>query len=89
MNALLGEERVLVEPAPGTTMDAIDARWKTPAGEFVLVDTAGIRRQAQFDDQAEFFATMRALQALEGPFATPVVASRFSDALAPSLPSNP
>ena len=65
VNALLGEERVLVEPKPGTTVDAIDARWKTPAGEFTLVDTAGIRRQAQFEDQAEFFATMRALHALE------------------------
>jgi GTP-binding protein len=65
VNALLGEERVLVEPKPGTTVDAIDARWKTAAGEFVLVDTAGIRRQAQFEDQAEFFATMRALHALE------------------------
>jgi len=65
VNALLGEERVLVEPRAGTTMDAIDARWQTPKGEFMLVDTAGIRRQAQFDDQAEFYATMRALQALE------------------------
>jgi GTP-binding protein len=65
LNALLGEERVLVEPRPGTTVDAIDARWRTPRGEFVLVDTAGIRRQAEFADQAEFFATMRALQALE------------------------
>lgn len=65
VNALLGEERVLVEPKPGTTMDAIDARWKSPVGEFVLVDTAGIRRQALFEDQAEFYATMRALQALE------------------------
>ena len=65
VNALLGEERVVVEASPGTTMDAIDARWKTPAGEFVLVDTAGIRRQAEFEDQAEFFATVRALHALE------------------------
>jgi GTP-binding protein len=65
VNALLGEERVLVEPKPGTTMDAIDARWKSPAGEFILVDTAGIRRKALFEDQAEFYATMRALQALE------------------------
>jgi GTP-binding protein len=65
VNALLGEERVLVEPKPGTTVDAIDARWKTPKGEFVLVDTAGIRREAQFDDQAEFFATLRALHSLE------------------------
>lgn len=65
VNALLGEDRVLVEPRPGTTMDAIDAQWVTPAGEFTLVDTAGIRRQAMFEDQAEFYATMRALQALE------------------------
>ena len=65
VNALLGEERVPVEPPPGTTMDAIDARWETPRGVFTLVDTAGIRRQAMFDDQAEFYATMRALQALE------------------------
>ncbi len=65
VNALLQEERVVVEATAGTTVDAIDARWSTPAGDFILVDTAGIRRQAQFDDQAEFFATMRALQALE------------------------
>ncbi len=65
VNALLGEERVLVEPEPGTTLDAIDAAWSTPAGELVLVDTAGIRHRARFDDQAEFFATLRALHALE------------------------
>ena len=65
VNALLGESRMIVEPKPGTTMDAVDARWKTPAGEFVLVDTAGIRRQAHFDDQPEFYATVRALHALE------------------------
>jgi GTP-binding protein len=65
VNALLGEERVLVEPRPGTTVDAIDAKWPTAHGTFTLVDTAGIRRQAMFEDQAEFYATMRALQALE------------------------
>jgi GTP-binding protein len=65
VNALLGEERVIVEPRPGTTLDAIDTEWRTPAGTFVLVDTAGIRRQAHFGDQAEFFATVRALGALE------------------------
>jgi GTP-binding protein len=65
VNALLGESRMLVEPRPGTTMDAVDARWATPAGEFVLVDTAGIRRQAHFEDQPEFYATLRALHALE------------------------
>jgi len=56
---------VIVEPTAGTTMDAIDAHWNTPAGAFVLVDTAGIRRQAHFRDQPEYFSTLRALQALE------------------------
>ncbi|TMQ73460.1 MAG: ribosome biogenesis GTPase Der, partial [Candidatus Eisenbacteria bacterium] len=65
VNALLEEERVIVEPKPGTTMDPIDATWITPAGTFVLLDTAGIRRQARFADETEFFASMRALQALE------------------------
>ncbi len=65
VNVLLREERVIVEPEAGTTMDAIDTLWKTPAGEFLLVDTAGIRRQAHFGDEAEFYATVRALNALE------------------------
>ena len=65
VNALLGEHRMIVEPQAGTTMDAIDSTWVTPSGTFTLVDTAGIRRQAQFGDQAEFYAVMRALQAME------------------------
>ena len=65
VNALLGEERVIVEPRPGTTMDPIDAEWSTKAGEFVLVDTAGIRRQSHFADESEYYASLRALQALE------------------------
>jgi GTP-binding protein len=65
VNALLREERVIVEPRPGTTVDPIDARWVTSIGPFMLVDTAGIRRQARFPDQTEFYASMRALQALE------------------------
>ena len=65
VNALWAEERMIVEPRPGTTMDPIDARWVSTAGPFVLVDTAGIRRQAHFADETEFYASMRALQALE------------------------
>ncbi|MGH7742806.1 MAG: ribosome biogenesis GTPase Der, partial [Candidatus Eiseniibacteriota bacterium] len=65
VNALLGESRMIVEPEAGTTMDAVDSRWQTPAGEFLLVDTAGIRRQSQFRDQAEYFASLRSLQAME------------------------
>ncbi len=65
VNTLLGEERMVVEPRPGTTMDAVDSIWKTDAGAFTLVDTAGIRRQAHFRDESEFYASMRALQAMQ------------------------
>ena len=56
---------MIVEAKPGTTLDAIDAHWHTDEGEFVLVDTAGIRRQAMFRDEAEYFAVLRAHQAME------------------------
>ena len=65
VNALLREERMIVEPTAGTTLDPVDSEWKTEAGTFVLVDTAGIRRQAKFGDPSEFYAIVRALHAME------------------------
>jgi GTP-binding protein len=65
VNALLGEERMVVEPQPGTTVDSVDSPWRTDRGSFTLVDTAGIRRQAHFPDEAEYFASMRALQSMQ------------------------
>ena len=44
VNALLGQERVIVSEVPGTTRDAIDTDLSTPEGEFTLIDTAGVRR---------------------------------------------
>jgi GTP-binding protein len=65
VNVLLREDRVIVEPKAGTTMDSIDTEWKTPAGTFTLVDTAGIRRESRYQDEAEFYAVVRALNALQ------------------------
>ncbi len=65
VNALLGEERMIVEPTAGTTLDPVDSEWRSPAGTFILVDTAGIRRQSHYGDPSEFYATVRALHALE------------------------
>jgi GTPase len=65
VNVLLREDRVIVEPRAGTTMDSIDTEWKTPAGTFTLVDTAGIRRESRYADEAEFYAVVRALNALQ------------------------
>ncbi len=65
VNALMGEERMIVQPTPGTTVDAVDMVWPTSRGEFVLVDTAGIRKQPRHSEDTEFYAMLRALQALE------------------------
>jgi GTP-binding protein len=65
VNALLGEERMVVDARPGTTVDAVDSELPTPEGRFVLVDTAGLRHEAKFAEDAEFFATLRTLRAVE------------------------
>jgi GTP-binding protein len=65
VNALLKEERMVVDARPGTTVDAVDTEFTTPEGRFVLVDTAGLRHEATFAEDAEFYATLRTLKALE------------------------
>jgi GTP-binding protein len=53
VNCLLGEERVLVHDQPGTTRDPIDTAFSFAGGEYVLVDTAGMRRRRSIDTRAE------------------------------------
>jgi GTP-binding protein len=65
VNALLGEERMVVDAKPGTTVDAVDTEYDSPEGRFMLVDTAGLRHEAQFAEDAEFFATLRTIRAVE------------------------
>ena len=65
VNALMHEERMVVDAKPGTTVDAVDSEYDTPVGRFVLVDTAGLRHEAQFAEDAEFFATLRTIRAVE------------------------
>jgi len=65
LNRLLGSERVVVSDRPGTTRDTVDSRLETTAGEFVLVDTAGLRRPGRRDavaERASAYLTMRALE---------------------------
>ncbi len=61
MNALLGEERVIVADAPGTTRDTIDVRFEYGGRSFVLIDTAGLRRKAEGD--IEYYASLRSEEA--------------------------
>ena len=63
LNALLGQERLIVSDVPGTTRDAIDTVLETGARTFVLVDTAGMRRKRRHRQGIEYFSELRALEA--------------------------
>ena len=65
VNLLLGEERSIVTDIAGTTRDSIATRYNAFGNEFMLVDTAGLRRKAKVSEDIEFYANMRALRALE------------------------
>ena len=64
-NALLGEERNIVTPVAGTTRDAIETHYNKFGHEFMLVDTAGIRRKAKVHEDLEFYSVMRSIRAIE------------------------
>ena len=65
VNAVLGEERVLVHEAPGTTRDAVDTTLVYEGRTYVLVDTAGIRRKGRVHEVLEKLAVVMALRSLE------------------------
>ncbi|MBC7237401.1 MAG: ribosome biogenesis GTPase Der, partial [Chloroflexi bacterium] len=64
LNRILGEERVIVSEAPGTTRDAIDTRILYRDQEVVLIDTAGIRRRGRIEPGIERYSVLRALRAI-------------------------
>ena len=64
-NALLGVERNIVTPVAGTTRDSIESHYNKFGYEFMLVDTAGIRRKAKVDEDLEFYSVMRSIKAIE------------------------
>ena len=65
VNKLLGEERQLVDEKPGTTRDAVDSLLRGKGRDFILIDTAGIRRKAKVTEPVERFSVVKALQSLE------------------------
>jgi GTPase len=65
VNALLGEERVIVSEQPGTTRDSVDTILRRGETTFVLVDTAGLRRKRRQRQGIEYYSELRALRAAE------------------------
>ena len=65
INALCGEERMLVSDIAGTTRDASDTLIENAHGKFVFIDTAGLRRKSRVDDRIEHFSVARAVMAVE------------------------
>lgn len=65
VNALLGEERVIVSPIPGTTRDAVDTPFIRDGEKYVLIDTAGMRKRGKIYETTEKYSVLRALKAIE------------------------
>src|SRR5215213_7402172 len=65
LNALIGEERTIVSEIAGTTRDTIHTRYKMYQKDFILIDTAGIRRKTKVHEDIEFYSVIRAIKALD------------------------
>jgi GTP-binding protein len=64
VNSLLGEERSIVTDIPGTTRDSIDTILKYYGEEFILIDTAGLRKKKKVQESIEFYSNIRSLKAI-------------------------
>jgi GTP-binding protein len=64
-NALIGQERNIVTPISGTTRDAVNTRYNAFGFDFLLVDTAGIRKKAKVHEDIEYYSVLRSVRAIE------------------------
>jgi GTP-binding protein len=65
LNALVGEERTIVSDIPGTTRDTIHTHYKQFGKEFMLIDTAGLRKKKNVHEDLEFYSVIRAIRAMD------------------------
>lgn len=65
VNAVLGEERMIVTDIPGTTRDAIDSYYERDDKKFVIIDTAGLRRQRSVDNKVEKYSVLRTYSSID------------------------
>ncbi|MBC7124019.1 MAG: ribosome biogenesis GTPase Der [Bacteroidales bacterium] len=65
INTFIGVERNIVTPLAGTTRDAIDTHYRKFGHDFIIVDTAGLRRKTKVKEDLEFYSVMRSVRAIE------------------------
>jgi GTPase len=65
INALTGQERNIVTDISGTTRDAINTRYKSFGFDFILIDTAGIRKKSKVHEDIEYYSVLRSVRAIE------------------------
>ncbi len=65
VNALIGEERNIVTPVSGTTRDSVNTRYNAFGFDFVLIDTAGIRKKAKVHEDIEYYSVLRSVRTIE------------------------
>lgn len=66
INAFTGQERNIVTDISGTTRDAINTRYRAFGFDFMLIDTAGIRKKAKVTEDIEYYSTLRSVRTIEG-----------------------
>jgi GTP-binding protein len=73
VNTILEEERLVTSEIPGTTRDAVDVLVKRSDGDYLFIDTAGIRRKARVSEPLEFYSVRRAMDSIDRSTVTIVV----------------
>ena len=83
VNRLLGEDRVVVFDMPGTTRDSIYIPYTREGRDYVLIDTAGVRRRGRIDEKVEKFSVIKTLQAIDDSNVTVIVIDAQEGIVAP------
>lgn len=65
INQLIDDQRVIVSEIPGTTRDAVDVLWRADSHEFLLIDTAGLRRKSRIGTSVEYYSSLRTVRSIE------------------------
>jgi len=64
VNAIVGQERMIVSEVPGTTRDAVDIRFERDGQTFVVIDTAGVRKKSKLTDSIDFYSQVRVIRTI-------------------------